>query len=328
MVINNQLIKPGANKSIEVNIARLPSHSSIDIVINVSRSLQPGPTLLLMGGLHGDEINGVEIIRRLIERGMNVPKIGTVICIPILNIFGFIHFSRYVPDGKDVNRSFPGNKNGSLASRIAYYLMREIIPQIDYGIDFHTGGDDRSNYPQVRCMLQNEMNQKLAEAFHAPFTINSKYRPKSLRQSAARMGKNIIVYEGGESSRFDEFAIEQGMNGTLRLMNYLGMSDASPAPVTKNQIISNSSWIRAKSSGVFVPQVRYGDFVLRNSVVGHLSDPFGEFSEKLKSRIGGYVIGLNHQPLVHQGDALMHIGVVRRSGNNLNKDKQNQDPPV
>jgi predicted deacylase len=322
MIINSKLIKPGTNRSIEVNIARLPSHSSIDIVINVSRAIEPGPTLLLMGGLHGDEINGVEIIRRLIERGMNIPKIGTVICIPILNIFGFIHFSRYVPDGKDVNRSFPGNKNGSLASRIAYYLMKEIIPQIDYGVDFHTGGDDRSNYPQVRCMLQDAMNQKLAQAFHAPFTINSKYRPKSLRQSAARLGKNIIVYEGGESSRFDEFAIEQGMNGTLRLMNYLGMTDELPSPLTKNQIIANSSWIRAKSSGIFVPQVRYGDFVVKNSVIGNISDPFGEFNQKLKSRISGYVIGLNHQPLVHQGDALIHIGVVKR--NNSIKSKQNE----
>lgn len=326
MVINNRLVKPGEQKSIEVNIARLPSHSSIDIVINVARSAEKGPTLLLMGGMHGDEINGMEIVRRLVERQLNIPKIGTVICIPILNIYGFIHFSRYVPDGKDVNRSFPGNRNGSLASRIAFYLMKEIIPQIDYGVDFHTGGDDRSNYPQVRCMLKDSVNQKLADAFHAPFTINSKYRPNSLRQSAAKLGKNIIVYEGGESSRFDEFAIEQGMNGTLRLMNYLGMTDELPSPITKNQIVSSSSWIRAKSSGIFVQQVRYGDFVVRNSMVGNISDPFGEFSLKLKSRISGYVIGLNHQPLVHQGDALMHIGVVKR--NNSTKSKQNPEPEV
>ncbi len=328
MIINGITIKPGELKSVEVNIARLPSHSSIDIVINVARSTEPGPVLLLMGGLHGDEINGVEIIRRLIDRGLNVPKIGTVICIPILNIYGFIHFSRYVPDGKDVNRSFPGNKNGSLASRIAFYLMQEIIPQIDYGIDFHTGGADRSNYPQIRCVLRDEVNQRLANAFHAPFTINSKYRPKSLRQSAAKLGKNIIVFEGGESSRFDEFAIDQGINGTLRLMNYLDMTNEYPSPISKNQIIGNSSWIRAKSSGVFVPNVRYGEFVVKNSVVGSISDPFGEFNLKLKTRNSGYVIGLNHQPLVHQGDALMHIGVVKKSGNNSTKSKQNREASV
>jgi predicted deacylase len=323
MHINGINIKSGENKSVTVNIARLPSHTSIDIVINVARSIESGPTLLLMGGLHGDEINGIEIIRRLIERRFNIPKVGSVICIPILNIYGFIHFSRYVPDGKDVNRSFPGNRNGSLASRIAFYLMQEIIPQIDYGVDFHTGGDDRSNYPQIRCVLTNKINQKLADAFHAPFTVNSKYRPKSLRQSAAKLGKNIIVFEGGESSRFDEFAIQQGVEGTLRLMNNLGMRDELPSPICKNQIIRNSSWIRAKSSGIFVPSVRYGEYVVKNSVVGSISDPFGEFKTSLKTRNSGYVIGLNHQPLIHQGDALMHIGVAKKSDNNSQKTKLN-----
>jgi hypothetical protein len=281
-----------------------------------------------MGGLHGDEINGVEIIRRMIERRYNIPDIGTVICIPILNIYGFIHFSRYVPDGKDVNRSFPGNKSGSLAARIAYYLMKEIIPKIDYGVDFHTGGDDRSNYPQIRCVLKDPVNLLLANAFHAPFTIDSQYRPKSLRQSAAKLGKNIIVYEGGESSRFDEFAIEEGIDGTLRLMNHLGMNNLTPAPKVKNQIVASSSWVRAKASGIFVLRVKYGDYVSRNSVVGNISDPFGEFSQKLKAHNSGYVIGLNHQPLVHQGDALIHLGVVKNHKNNQSLSKQNPEKQV
>ncbi len=311
MFINSTEIKPGEQKSIEVKIARLPSHHSIDIVINVARSTEEGPVLLLMGGLHGDEINGIEIVRRIIEKQLNVPKKGTVICIPILNIYGFIHFSRYVPDGKDVNRSFPGNRNGSLASRIAYYLMKDIIPKIDYGIDFHTGGDDRSNYPQVRCVLNDSFNYELAYAFQAPFTIDSKYRPKSLRQSASKIGKHVIVYEGGESSRFDDLAIQEGINGTLRLMKHFGMRDEAPEPISKNQIIHSSSWIRAKISGVFVSKVKYGDFVTKNKVVGTISDPFGEFSQNLKSRFSGYVIGLNHQPLIHAGDALMHVGIVK-----------------
>ena len=323
MKINGIEIKPGEQKSIEVNIARLPSHTSIDIVINVARSKKDGPVLLLMGGLHGDEINGVEIIRRIIDRQHNIPDIGTVICIPILNIYGFIHFSRFVPDGKDVNRSFPGNKNGSLASRIAYYLMKSIIPQISYGVDFHTGGDDKSNFPQIRCVLRDEVNQQLASAFHAPFTIDSPYRPKSLRQSAAKLGKNIIVYEGGESSRFDEFAIEEGISGTLRLMHFLGMKSEAPVPKLKNQIVTSSSWVRAKSSGVFVSKVKYGDHVSRSGLVGTISDPFGEFKQDLKAPIPGYVIGLNHQPLVHQGDALLHIGVVKNNRNNQNLSKQN-----
>jgi uncharacterized protein len=328
MKINGNEIKPGEQKSIVVNIARLPSHTSIDIVINVARSKKEGPVLLLMGGLHGDEINGVEIIRRIIDSQLNIPDIGTVICIPILNIYGFIHFSRFVPDGKDVNRSFPGKKNGSLAARIAYYLMKVIIPQITYGVDFHTGGDDRSNFPQIRCMIRDEVNQRLANAFYAPFTIDSQYRPKSLRQSAAKLGKNIIVYEGGESSRFDEFAIQEGINGTLRLMQFLGMRSEAPAPAMKNHIVTSSSWVRAKLSGVFVSKVKYGDYVSRSTVVGTISDPFGEFKINLKASNSGFVIGINHQPLVHQGDALLHIGVVPNHRNYPNNSKQNKEKLV
>jgi hypothetical protein len=265
-----------------------------------------------MGGLHGDEINGVEIIRRLIETQKNIPKIGTVICIPILNIFGFIHFSRYVPDGKDVNRSFPGNKNGSLASRVAYFLMKHIIPKIDYGVDFHTGGDDRFNYPQIRCMLNNDtINQSLAKAFHAPFSLHAPYRPKSLRQSAAKLGKHIIVFEGGESSRFNEHAIEEGIAGTIRLMHSLNMTDENPVPRTSNKIILGSSWIRAKASGMFLANVKCGDFIKKNAVVGFINDPFGEMNQSLKAHTSGYVIGLNNNPIVHQGDALMHVGVLK-----------------
>ncbi len=310
MEINGISIEPGEQKSIEVNIGRLPSHASIDIVIHVARAVGDGPVLLLMGGLHGDEINGVEIIRRIMERKKNIPSRGTVICIPILNIFGFIHFSRYVPDGKDVNRSFPGNKNGSLAARVAYYLMKNIIPIIDYGIDFHTGGDDRFNFPQIRSMLNDKVNIKLAEAFHAPFTLHSQYRPKSLRQSAAKLGKHILVYEGGESSRFDEYAIEQGIHGTMRFMNYLNMSKSNPQPQYENIVIRRSSWIRAKNSGMFLSKVKCGEFVNKNQVVGHINDPFGEMNQTIKTRLSGNIIGLNNNPLVHQGDALMHIGIV------------------
>ncbi len=310
MEINSIIINPGEQKSIEVNIARLPSHAPIDIIINVARSVHDGPILLLMGGLHGDEINGVEIIRRIMERKLNVPSIGTVICIPILNIFGFIHFSRYVPDGKDVNRSFPGNKNGSLASRVASYLMKNIIPIIDYGIDFHTGGDDRFNFPQIRSMLTNKTNLKLAAAFHAPFTLHSKYRPKSLRQSAAKLGKHILVYEAGESSRFDEYAIEQGIQGTVRFMNYLNMTESRVQPEYDIVVIWKSSWIRAKNSGMFLSNVKCGESVRKNQVVGHINDPFGELNKTVKTHLAGNVIGLNNNPLVHQGDALMHIGVT------------------
>lgn len=156
MILNHQEIQAGETKKIDINIAKLPSRSPIDISITVSRAKKAGPTLLFMAGMHGDEINGVEIVRRIIDQKIYKPTRGTVICIPLLNIYGFIHFSRYVPDGKDVNRSFPGSSKGSLASRVAHYLMQDIIPKIDYGVDFHTGGADRTNYPQVRCVMSDK----------------------------------------------------------------------------------------------------------------------------------------------------------------------------
>jgi predicted deacylase len=310
MEIHNTIISPGETKKIDVLIARLPSHSSINIVVTVSRAQKEGPVLLLMGGLHGDEINGIEIVRRVIDQNHHLIDAGTLICIPILNVYGFIHFSRFVPDGKDVNRSFPGNKNGSLASRVAYYLMKDIIPKIDYGVDFHTGGADRTNYPRVRCMISDPLNRQLADAFCAPFTLHSKYRPKSLRQAAARIGKKIIVFEGGESSRFDEFAIQEGINGALRLMKYLKMTSGTvPDPLHNNHLINKSSWVRARVSGIFQSKVACGDLIKKNQIVGHITDPFGDYQLTLKSKYNGYVIGLNNNPIVHQGDALMHLGI-------------------
>lgn len=311
MIINNVETLPGETNRITVNVARLPSHSPIDISITISRAKTDGPVLLLSGGLHGDEINGIETVRRIIDQGLNIPEVGTIICIPIINIYGFIHFSRSVPDGKDVNRTFPGNKNGSLASRVAYYLIKDIIPMIDYGIDFHTGGADRTNYPQIRCQMKDPVNTELAKAFHAPFTINSPYRPKSLRQTAAKLGKKILVFEGGEAGRFDEFAIQEGINGTLRVLNHLKMSSRALIPTGhENRFISNSSWVRAKASGLFQTLVQYGEHVTKNQLVGHITDPFGEFSVPLKSPATGYVIGLQNDPILHQGDAVMHIGRV------------------
>lgn len=314
MIINNEHIGKGETKRLNVVVAQLPSHTPINLSITVSRGLEDGPVLLLSGGLHGDEINGIETVRRIIENEYHIPEKGTIICIPIINIYGFIHFSRSVPDGKDVNRSFPGNKNGSLASRVAHYLMRDIIPQIGYGIDFHTGGADRTNYPQIRCVLKDPINRELAKAFYAPFSIDSVYRSNSLRQSAAKLGKKILVFEGGEAGRFDEFAIQEGVNGTLRLLNHLGMSNRDlDKPDFESLIVKSSSWVRAKNSGLFQSQVVYGQTVKKNQLVGHITDPFGEFKVPLKAPVDGYVIGLQNNPIIHQGDALMHIGSVRNN---------------
>lgn len=302
-------IKPGEFKEININIARLPSHTQIDTPIYVYRSTEPGPTLALMAGMHGDEINGMEIVRRILEVGHNKVKRGAVICMPIINVYGFLNYSREVPDGKDINRSFPGTKGGSLAARVAWHVTHDIIPYIDVGIDFHTGGAMRTNYPQVRCVMKDKKNVELAHAFHAPFTLDAPFRPHSLRLTAAKKEKHIIVYEGGESMRLDQDAIEEGVNGTLRLMKHLDMIDAAPAPKVETRVIWSSSWIRSKNAGLFQPSIACGQIVEKDKPVGTLTDPFGEFKEKIKSPSTGYVIGLNNNPVVNAGDALVHIGV-------------------
>jgi uncharacterized protein len=309
VTIANQVILPGEFKEIKINIARLPSRTQIDTPIYVYRGLKDGPVLALTAGMHGDEINGMEIVRRMLEKGYHKVSRGTVVCMPIINVYGFLNYSRDVPDGKDINRSFPGSKAGSLAARVAYHLMKEVIPFIDYGIDFHTGGAMRANYPQVRCVMQEKKNAELAAAFHAPFTIDSPFRPHSLRQSAAKKGKNIIVYEGGESMRLDQYAIEEGIAGCLRLMKHLKMIDQAPEPTTKNKIIWNSTWIRALNAGLFQTQIKYGSFIEKDQAVGTITDPFGEYKEEIIAPASGYVVGLNNNPVVNAGDALMHVGM-------------------
>jgi len=265
--------------------------------------------MLIMAGLHGDEINGIEIVRRIREEGLDQPHRGTIITIPVLNIYGFIHFSRELPDGKDVNRSFPGSRKGSLASRVAYHLTKEILPHIDFGIDLHTGGDSRSNFPQIRCDFSDEENLRLAKAFNAPFTINSSLIPKSLRKTAYKMDKRILVYEGGESQRFDEEAIKEALDGMRRFLMTTNMIDKNDLVGEKETVLLPSrTWLRAEAAGMFRPFLYNGAPVKKGQKLGEIVGPFGDLKIEIESPEDGYVIGLNNRPIVHQGDALINIG--------------------
>lgn len=304
--INGEKIARGEDKLLHLSIARLPTYTNIDLPIRVMRGLKKGPVLLLTGGLHGDEINGIEIVRRMVAKKLIAPDSGTVIAIPLMNVYGFIQNVRGVPDGKDINRSFPGTKSGSLAKLVAYTIMKEIIPKIDIGVDFHTGGASRSNYPQIRCDFSIAKNVELAKAFGAPVIMQSKLIDKSFRKAAYRKGKHILVFETGESLRFDEFGIQEGVNGTLRLMKYLGMLNEAPKPVN-SQILNKSVWVRAKYAGLFHPKVKLGDEITLRQVLGTITDPFGNESFRISSRQEGRIIGLNNNPVVHKGDAIFHV---------------------
>ncbi len=307
--ISGNNILRGESVNIKLNTYRLPTRTDIEIPVSVFRSKKKGPVVLLLAGMHGDEINGIEIIRQLItKKYFNNLLCGTVIAIPIINIISFIYGTRSLPDGRDLNRCFPGKLSGSLGSRIAYDLMQDIIPQIDIGVDFHTGGASRSNFPQIRCLFGSELNLELAHYFGAPFILNSAYRDKSLRKEAARIKKTILVYEGGESSRFDNFAISEGLNGCLRLLNGLKMT-AVEVEDNKSTVIEKTTWVRASSAGLFHPNVKMGQKVVKGQLIGSISDPYGEFETKIKSPALGYVIGQNNMSTCNKGDALIHIGI-------------------
>jgi predicted deacylase len=263
--------------------------------------------LLLSGGLHGDEINGIEIVRRLIAEGLLKPLRGAVIAIPLMNVYGFIQNSRGVPDGKDINRSFPGSKSGSLAKLVAYTIMNKIIPLIDVGIDFHTGGGSRANFPQIRCVTSSEKEMELALAFAPPLILHSSPINKSFRKAVRKKDKSILVYETGEALRLDESGISKGINGTLRLMNHLEMIDQDVPKADTPEIYKKSSWVRASIAGLFRPSVRLGEYVKGKSILGSITDPFGNQKKDIRSRYDGRVIGINNNPVVHKGDAILHI---------------------
>ena len=308
-IINAQTIKPGENKQIVLNSYELHTKTKIEIPVFVFRSTAPGPTILLCAGMHGEETNGIEIVRKLITRDeIKKLKCGSIIAIPVINSVSFLFGSRDLPDGRDLNRCFPGNKNGSLGSRIAYDLMKEIIPLIDFGIDFHTGGAKISNSPQIRCVFEFDDNLRLAEKFSAPLIIDSPYRDGTFRKEAAKKNKPILVYEGGESVRFDYKAINEGMNGCMRLMKSYDMIDIS-VPNNPAVKIKKDTWIRASVSGLFHMNAMNGSYVSKNDLLGVICNPFGDIEHKVYSTVDGYIVGINNQPMVNQGDALVHMGI-------------------
>lgn len=298
---------------LKLDIARLHTRNKVKVPVIIHRGKKAGPTLLLLAGIHGDEVNGVEIVRQIIKNKYNRPKAGTVICLPVMNVFGFIHQTREFPDGRDLNRVFPGNSKGSLASRFAHRIMTEIVPHVDYIIDFHTGGANRFNYPHLRVNQDNEQALDLGKIFGAKFILNAPHRDRSFRQSAVEMGKIVLLYEGGKALHLDNDVTEIGINGTMRVMDHLGMRDFSKElkeyPKVKEQyLLQSSKWVRARHSGMYRKKLKLGSPITKGDVIGSISDPFGDFEKNVKASRTGFIFCSNLSPLVNQGDALIHIG--------------------
>jgi predicted deacylase len=310
MTILNETILPGESKTIDMEIARLHTMTKLKIPIIIHRSKKPGPTVLFCAGMHGDEINGIEIVRQIIMQKINRPAIGTIICIPVVNIFGFVNQKREFPDGRDLNRVFPGSKTGSLASRFAHYILTEIVPHIDYVVDFHAGGASRFNAPHIRIVEKDAELKKLAEVFHAPFVLYSKNIVGSFRSACQKKGVKILLFEGGKSLDLNPEITKVGIEGAKRFLKNLEM--LPPRQTVKKDekpivFIQNSTWIRAKSSGMFIGFVEVGSFINKGQKIATISDPYGKMEHVIKAPASGYLINVNHAPIVFQGDAIFHI---------------------
>ncbi|NDL71648.1 succinylglutamate desuccinylase/aspartoacylase family protein [Vreelandella alkaliphila] len=303
-------VMPGQRLQIDVPVARLYTHTQLHITVEVVHGRKDGPVMLVCGGIHGDEINGVEIVRRLLRSKAISSLRGTLIAVPVVNVFGFLQQTRYLPDRRDLNRCFPGSEKGSLGGRIAALFRDEIVDHATHIIDLHTGAIHRTNLPQIRAQLQpGSETERMADAFGAPVVLNAELREGSLRHYAQNRGIPVLTYEAGEALRFDEWAIAPGVRGVLRVMRRLGMLTGeqrrrSPMPA---ELANGSSWARAPIDGILRPKVRLGARVAKGEVLGKVADPFGNDEGEVLAMADGIVIGMSRLPLANEGEALYHI---------------------
>lgn len=310
LTINGVSVQPGTRTTIDLPAGRLYTHAPMTIPVHVVSGKKTGPVLFVSAAIHGDEINGVEIIRRLLKLPVLKRLRGTIIAVPIVNVHGLINHSRYLPDRRDLNRSFPGSEKGSLAARLAHLFMNEIVAKSTHGIDLHTGAAHRANLPQIRANMDDEETEKLARAFNVPVIISSNLRDGSLREAAAEYGIPMLLYEAGEALRFDEVSIRAGVKGIVQVMRTLGMLPAIKRKSKKQVepvVARSTAWIRAHDSGILRAMVPLGGRVKKNTLLGVVADPFGEREIQINSPYNGIVIGRTNLPLVNEGDALFHL---------------------
>jgi predicted deacylase len=310
LIIGGNEIPIGKTTQLELPVAKLYTDTDISMPIHIVRSKNEGPTVFISAAVHGDELNGIEIIRRLIKlKSLRLLK-GTLIAVPIVNVYGVLNQSRYMPDRRDLNRCFPGSEKGSMAGRVANQFLNEIVSKCDYGIDLHTGAIHRSNLPQIRANLDDEETRLFANAFGAPVIINSTLRDGSLRQSATEGGTKILLYEAGQALRFDELSIRIGLRGILNVLSLLEMikpRKKKKGGITEPYMAYNSSWVRANASGIVNNLKNLGHQVKKGDVLAEIGSPFGDIADKVTAPRSGIIIGKQNIPLVQEGDAMFHI---------------------
>ncbi|MDB9838551.1 M14 family metallopeptidase [bacterium] len=310
--IGGHSIPAGTRRTVDMPVSVLSDHTPVAMSVHVIHGKADGPTIFISAGIHGDEVIGVEIVRRLL-RAPNLDALkGTLIVIPIVNAFGFINHSRYLPDRRDLNRMFPGTLGGSLASRLAHLFLNEIVMRSDLGIDLHSAAIHRTNLPQIRISPDNPRTAELAEVFGAPVILQSPLREGSLRGAAKDLGKDILLFEAGEGLRFDEMSIRAGVAGILRVMRHLDMISAKGVAKSKEkpQYCNSSKWLRAPVGGILRTFRADGDVVAEGDVMAIVSDPFGNNEQEIIAPFNGIVVGRAVMPIVNEGDAVFHLARV------------------
>lgn len=303
-------IHPGEQRKIELPVAKLYTDSDVSLPVHIIRAKKSGPTIFVSAAVHGDELNGIEIIRRLIQQKKFKIIRGTVIAVPMVNVYGVVNQSRYMPDRRDLNRCFPGSAKGSLAGRFAHTFLNEIVKHCDYGIDLHTGAIHRSNLPQIRADMSDAETKELAEAFGVSVVLNSNLVDGSLRESAVKSKTKILLYEAGEALRFDEYSIRAGMKGIVNILQHLGMTRKKAVSKKKKFapfIANGSQWVRANASGIVHNMIDLGDQITKGEILAEIGSPYGEVIDYVKAPRSGILIGKQNIPLVQEGEAMFHI---------------------
>ncbi|NIQ98126.1 MAG: succinylglutamate desuccinylase [Desulfuromonadales bacterium] len=306
--IGDTSVPAGQRRTIDLPIAKLYTHTDMTMPVHVIHGRKEGPRLFVSATIHGDEINGSEIIRRLLRLKLLGRLHGTLVAIPIVNVYGYVAHTRYLPDRRDLNRSFPGSEKGSLAGRLAHLFIDEIVSGCTHGIDLHSGSNHRQNLPQIRAGLDDAETERMARAFGAPVIIESKMRDGSLREAVREMGSPMLVYEGGEALRFNEMAINLGVRGIVAVMRQIGMLPGRREKKRPEPLLAKSTtWVRAPISGILPWRRPLGARVDKGDAVAVVADPFGEQEETVRSPVHGIVIGRLNLPMVHAGDAMFNI---------------------
>jgi len=314
-LIGGHAVDAGTRRTIDLPVSVLSDHTPVTLSVHVVHGRRPGPRLFVSAAIHGDEVIGVEIARRLLRAPQLDDLRGTLLVVPIVNAFGFLNHDRYLPDRRDLNRSFPGAAHGSLASRLANLFMEEIVRRSDFGIDLHSAAIHRTNLPQIRVSPSSDRTLELADTFGAPVTIVSRLRDGSLRGAAQAEGVDILLLEAGEALRFDELSGRVGVTGILRVMHAMGMVRGRGIPRARTTPVraTSSTWLRAPAGGLLRGFKTTGDAVAEGDLLGAIADPFGDVEADVRAPVPGIIIGRRNMPVVNEGEALFHIAVTRRS---------------